>query len=382
VWKHTDWCKRERKQPQEKATSRKSLTPEGVGYKMSLEAEEFACRHYQKQGEGGDGDFTYEAYRERAKALLAHLAEIGAEADAGERKKKRPAGKIGQGEVVILGEEASGGKRRDQQESQNKFRKFLPEKGGFVADGFGLAAARPIDGIGEDDETDEGIASGLGEDSEFGGSVGIQSAGSSGFGGIVDGESGPDAIGVIGEMKGVADEREREKSDGTESEDGGDSEGGVFVVGIDGAFSGDDGADTADRGADSEKRGEFGAKTEEAAEEGHERDSAEDFNADEEQADSAKLPDITEKKARAEKNDASLEPEFVGGDTGLEDGGETEDIGDDQAKEDGPEDIFNVGEDPMVRLGVGVDIFFEEFAGVAYCGEKSDAGNQAEEMGG
>jgi len=36
----------------------------------------------------------------------------------------------------------------------------------------------------------------------------------------------------------------------------------------------------------------------------------------------------------------------------------------------------------MVRLGVGVDIFLEEFAGVAYCGEKSDAGNQAEEMGG
>jgi AAA ATPase containing von Willebrand factor type A (vWA) domain len=336
VWKHTDWV-RERSNPKKKPH------PCRGGYRMSLEAEEFACCHDHEQGECGDGDFAYEAYRERAKALLAHLAEIGAEADAGEGKKKRPAGKIGQGEVVILGEEACGGERRDQQESQNKFRKFLPEKGGFVTDGFGLAAARPVDGIGEDDETDQGIASGLGEDSEFGGSVGIQSAGSSGFGGIVDGESGPDAIGVIGEMQGVTDEREREKSDGTESEDGGDSEGGVFVVGIDGAFSGDDGADAADRGADREKRGEFGAKTEEAAEEGHERDSAEDFDADEEQADSAKLPDIAEKKARAEKNDASLEPEFVGSDTGLEDGGETEDIGDDQAKKDGPEDVFNVG---------------------------------------
>ena len=135
----------------------------------------------------------------------------------------------------------------------------MPEEGGFVADCLGLAFAGPVDRVGEDDEADEGVASGLGEDGEFGGGVGIESAGGGGFGGVVDGEAGPDAVGVIGEMEGVADEREGEESDGAESEDGGDGEGGVFVVGVDGALRGDDGADAADGGANGEKRGEFGA---------------------------------------------------------------------------------------------------------------------------
>jgi hypothetical protein len=38
------------------------------------------------------------------------------------------------------------------------------------------------------------------------------------------------------------------------------------------------------------------------------------------------------RRKRAEKHDASLEPEFVGSDTGLEDRGEAEDVGDDQAR--------------------------------------------------
>ena len=43
----------------------------------------------------GDGDFADEANREGAKALLAHFAEISAEADTSERQQKGPAGKIG-----------------------------------------------------------------------------------------------------------------------------------------------------------------------------------------------------------------------------------------------------------------------------------------------
>ena len=66
----------------------------------------------------------------------------------------------------------------------------------------GLAFAGPVDGVGEDDEADEGVARGLGEDGEFGGGVGIESAGGGGFGGVVDGEAGPDAVGVIGRDEG------------------------------------------------------------------------------------------------------------------------------------------------------------------------------------
>jgi hypothetical protein len=377
-----------KRQTQEKANPGKDFTPEGVSYRTShrrcgkvrLEAEEFACGDYQEQGEGGDRDFADEADCEWAEALFAHFAKIRAETYTGEGKKKRPARKIGEGEVVVLGEEACGGERGDQQESQNKFREFLPEEGGFVSDGLGLATTGPIDGVGEDDETDESVASGLGEDGELCGGVGIESASGGGFGGIVDGETRPNAIGVIREMEGVADERKREESDGAESEDGGDGEGGIFVVGIDGALSGDDSADTADRRTDSEKRGEFGTKTEEATEERHEGNGAEDFNADKEQTDSAELPDVAKKKARAEKNDASLQPELIGGDARLEDGGKAEDVGDNQAKKDGPKNVFNVGEDPVVSLGVAVDIFFEEFSSVADDGEKSDTWNQAEEL--
>jgi len=40
----------------------------------------------------------------------------------------------------------------------------LPEEGGFVGYGLGLAAAGPVDGVGENDETDEGVAAGFYED--------------------------------------------------------------------------------------------------------------------------------------------------------------------------------------------------------------------------
>ncbi len=258
----------------------------------------------------------------------------------------------------------------------------MPQEGGFVADGFGLAAAGPIDGVGEDDEADEGVASGLGEDSELGGRVGVESAGGGGFGSVIDGETGPDAVCVISKMECVADEREGEESDGAKGENSGDGEGGVFVVGVDGAFGGDDGTDTANRGANGEKRGEFGAKSEEATKKGHEHDGPDDFNADEEEADSAEFPDVAKKEARTEKDNASFEPEFVGGDTGLEDGGEAENVGDDQAEEDGPQDVFDVGENQVVGFDIGVDVFFEEFARVADDRQKSDAGDEAEELRG
>ena len=257
----------------------------------------------------------------------------------------------------------------------------MPEEGDLVGYVLGLALAGPVEGVGQDDETDEGIASGFGEDSKFCGGVGIERARSGGFGGVVYGEPGPDAVSVIGEMQGVADQRESEKSDGAESENGGDSEGGVFFVGIDGALRGDDSADAADGGTHGEERCEFGLEAEEAAKKGHESERARDFNGDEEKADAAEFGDIAEKKARAKKNDARFEPEFVGGNTGSENFGQAEDVGDDQADENGPQDVLDVGKWKVVSFGIGVDISFEKFAREADGGEKGYAGEQAKELG-
>jgi len=65
---------------------------------------------------------------------------------------------------LIFGEEADGSQDGDQQKAEDELGEFLPEEGGFVGYGLGLAAAGPIDGVGEDDEADEGVAGGFDED--------------------------------------------------------------------------------------------------------------------------------------------------------------------------------------------------------------------------
>ena len=307
--------------------------------------------------------------------MFAHFAKVGAEPYTGEGEEESPAGEVGEGEVLVLGEKVVGGKNGDEKEAEDELGEFLPEESGFVADGFGLALAGPIDGVGENDETDHGVARGFGEDGEFAGGVGIESAGGGGFGGVVHGEAGPETVGLVREMEGMAEEGKGEEGEGAESENGGDGERGVFVIGVNGAFGGDNGADTADGGADGEERGELGAKMEEAAEKGHEGEGAEDFDGDEEKADAAELEDVAEEEARAQEDDACFEPEFVSGHAGLEDFGDADGVGDEQAEENGPEDVFDVGEDPVVGFGVGADVLFEEFAGVANGGEKKDAGD-------
>ncbi len=98
-----------------------------------------------------------------------------------------------------------GGEDRDQKEAKDEFGEFLPEERSFIADRFGLALTGPIDGIRENDESDHGVAGGFDKHGKLGGSVGIESACCGGFGSIVHREAGPDTVGLIGEMEGVAD---------------------------------------------------------------------------------------------------------------------------------------------------------------------------------
>ena len=77
------------------------------------------------------------------------------------------------------------------------------------------------------------------------------------------------------------------------------------------------------------------------------------------------MEDVAQQEAGTEQNDAGFEPELIGGDAGLEDAGNTDGVGDEQADDDGPQDIFDVGEGYMVRLGVAGDGLFNEFSGIA-----------------
>ena len=150
-----------------------------------------------------------------------------------------------------VGAGAEGGEQRDDEEAEDELGEFLPEEGGFVVEllgggAAGEAVAHPLDGVGEDDEADEGVAAGLGEDGVLAGGVGVEGSGGGGFGGVVDGEAGPEAVGVVGHVEGVADQREGKERERAEGEDRGDGGGGVFFVGVDGSLRGDDGGDSAD----------------------------------------------------------------------------------------------------------------------------------------
>ena len=180
-------------------------------------------------------------------------------------------------------------------------------------------------------------------------------------------------------MEGVADEGEGEEGQGSEREDGGDGGGGLFFVGVDGTLGGDDGGDSADGGTDAEEDGEAWAKVEGFAEPHHEDDGEGKGDEDKSEGEATEFEYVSKDEACAEQDDAGLEPELVGGDTGAEDAGYADGVGDDDAEENGPEDVFDVGEGDVVGFGVGVDGVLDEFAGVADHGEERDAGQEAEE---
>ncbi len=56
-------------------------------------------------------------------------------------------------------------------------------------------------------------------------------------------------------------------------------------------------------------------------------------------------------------------------------------VGDEDAEEDRPQDVLDVGEDVVVGFAVGVDEVLDELARIADDGEERDAGDEAEEGG-
>src|ERR1700689_3006393 len=90
------------------------------------------------------------------------------------------------------------------------------------------------------------------------------------------------------------------------------------------------------------------------------------------------MEDVAEQEARAEKHDAGLQPEFVRGDAGLKDARDADRVCDEKAEDDSPEDILDVGEGKVVRLGVGGDGLLNEFSGVAHGDEQEQSRDERE----
>jgi hypothetical protein len=344
--------------------------------------EGVVCAVDEAEGEESDDDLPDGSDEERAKALFAEVSEAGAEADAREGEQEGPAGEVADGQQLRLGEESDRCEQRDQQEAEDELGEFRPEEGGFVLDLRGLALGGPVDGVAKDDEADQGVAAGLGEDGDLAGGVGVERAGRGGLGGVVYGEAGPDAVGMVGEVQRVSDEGEDEERDGSEREDGGDSVGGVLFVGFDGALRGDDGGDSADRTADREQRDELRRELEASAEVGHEGEGKGDLDEDEREGYAAEFGDVSEDEPRSEQDDASLEPELIGGHAATEDCRDANGIGDGEADEDSPEDVLDVGKDQMVGLAVAGDELLDELSAIADGGEQEQTGDEAERVGG
>src|SRR5260370_4267943 len=147
----------------------------------------------------------------------------------------------------------------------------------------------------------------------------------------------------MAQMQKMPDQREGKQRQRAESENRGDGERRVFVVGVDGPLGGYDGDGSADRRAQGEERSKLRLQAKHAAEERHERNGTGNFNGHENKADSTKFENIPEKKPRAEQNDASLQPEFVSGYAGSKNLRDAHGVRDGQTKNNRPENVFDVG---------------------------------------
>ena len=56
------------------------------------------------------------------------------------------------------------------------------------------------------------------------------------------------------------------------------------------------------------------------------------------------MEDVLQQEAGADEDDAEFEPELIGGDAGAEDRSDAEGVRDDEAEDDGPQDVLDVRE--------------------------------------
>jgi len=119
-----------------------------------------------------------------------------------------------------------------------------------------------------------------------------------------------------------------------------------------------DGGDAADGAADGEEAGELGWQLEDASEKRHDREREDQLDGDEDERHAADVKDVSEDELGTDEDDAELEPKLIGGYAGAEDFGDFKKVRDDEAEDDGPEDVLDVGEGNVVR---GAEVGGEAF---------------------
>src|SRR5690242_5239625 len=178
-------------------------------------------------------DFAQSPHNEGTYALLHHRSNVRAQANSGKRQQKRPSRKIPKSSGLRFVEDMKAGKSRDDEKSEYKFRKLIPEELRLVLFELGGFAGSPAQRECEHYESDHSVARGLGQHGEFLCSIGIDCARRNRFCGVVNRESGPQAKCVVRHSQRVSNKREGEQGYSAQGENRSDRERSVFIVGLD-----------------------------------------------------------------------------------------------------------------------------------------------------
>src|ERR1700733_11902908 len=99
------------------------------------------------QSQQRDGNLPDGAHQKWPRSLLAQLAQIGTETNACERQQKSPPGEVSERRSLPFIEKPHRSQQRDHQKSEDKLRKFLPQKCGLSCESFRLPLRRPVDRV-------------------------------------------------------------------------------------------------------------------------------------------------------------------------------------------------------------------------------------------
>jgi hypothetical protein len=127
--------------------------------------------------------------------------------------------------------------------------------------------------------------------------------------GVVDGEGGPEAELLLGEVEVVSECGEEEEGDGVEDEDRAEGDGHGFFAGIEDRAEGGDGAAAADGSSGADEGGRDALDAEEAAEEEAEGECKGDADGGVEESGASGGEDLGEVHGEAEEDDGGLEEE-------------------------------------------------------------------------
>src|SRR2546430_8153075 len=86
----------------------------------------------------------------------------------------------------------------------------------------------------------------------------------------------------------------------------------------------------------------------------------------------------SKQKPSAQENDTGLEPKFISGNATAKNFWHADRVRDHEAKQDGPQDVFDVRKRPVMCLGIGAHVLFEQFSCIANGKEQQDARYQAQ----